>query len=140
MSAQSIGSPYDVRRPVFELIEGNGVEEVSFETRDLLKRIRAIELHVIEIREILQLSTVGTQTEIRASAIKSLWKVFWISQTIGLASLVTAELTKTFGRITADLKFLGLGLTFIALESVFLAKLRVGRKIGNGEEEDGANS
>src|SRR5258708_2941091 len=137
MSAQPVGRPYDLRRPIFELIEGNGAEDSSFETKDLLKRIRAIELQTAEIREILQLSTEDTHKDIETSGVKSLWNVFWVSQIIGLASLVVAELVTGLGPTSkSNLKFLGLGLTFIALECVFLAKLREWRGAMHGGEKD----
>lgn len=137
MSAQPVGRPYDLRRPIFELIEGNGVEDSTFDIKDLLKRIRAIELQTAEIHEILQLSTEDSQKDIETSAVKSLWNLFWVSQIIGLASLVVAELITSLGsNITSNLKFLGLGLTFIALECVFLVKLREWRGAMHGGEKD----
>src|SRR5258708_5030739 len=105
MSAQPIGRPYDLRRPIFELIEGNGSED--------------------------------SHKDVETSGVKSLWNVLWASQIIGLASLVFAELVTGLGPTSkSNLKFLGLGLTFIALECVFLAKLREWRGAMHGGEKD----
>jgi hypothetical protein len=135
MPAQAVGRPYDLRRPVFELIEGSGARAFD-DVQDLPSRVRAIELQTAEIREMLQVS-VESRRDANASSIKSLWNLFWFSQIVGFASLVIAELTSVFGKsIVSNLKFLGLCLTFIALESALLAKLASRSAKINGEQND----
>jgi hypothetical protein len=135
MSAQPIGRPYDLRRPPFELIEGSGARDFD-EVQDLPGRIRAIELQTAEIRELLQ-GSVESQRDAKASSIKALWRLFWFSQIVGFVSLVIAELTSYFGKGTlSNLKFLGLCLTFIALESALLAKLASRSVNTNGKQKD----
>src|SRR6266550_187304 len=96
MSAQPVGRPYNLRRPVFELIEGSGARAFD-EVQDLPSRIRTIELQTAEIREMLLVS-VASERDAKASSIKSLRKLFWFSQIVGFASLVIAELTTVFGK------------------------------------------
>ena len=70
------------------------------------------------------------------SSLKTLWRTFWIGQTVGLASLFATELvSNAFPQIVPHLKFLGFGLLFVGLECAFLAKLKENRPIEHGEEE-----
>jgi len=127
-------NPYRLTRPVFDLIPGGRVDRDELESYDLTERLRTIESQNREILEILAPLSEGETGLVSKSAVKPLWYLFWVCQISGLVSLVMADLPRLL-TIKGDVKFLGLALTFIGLESAFLAKFAERRVTKHAEEK-----
>jgi len=130
-SESAARNPYRLTRPVFDLIPGGRVDTRDLESDEFAERLRKIEDQNAEILQILGRGDLRTTQEVLP--LKPLWYLFWLCQIIGLASLLMAEIG--LSTIKGDLKFLGLGLTFIALEAAFLAKFAEGQIAKHGKEK-----
>ena len=114
--------PYSVSRPTFDLITGGQRSLSDWQSDDIVERLETIEIQTADIHRTLQ-AWFHTKAEVSTRGL-ALWRVFWPCQIIGFVSLVLVEMVGLTPTATKNLKFAGLGLIFVALESALVAKFK----------------
>lgn len=131
----AVRNPYSSTRPVFDLIPGGRKDIYDKESDEILETLQAIEKHTAETYRMVDVLVQGGAEESVSSSAKSVWRLFWSCQIIGFSSLIGAELGRLGLDATKNLRFLGLGLIFVALECVLVAKFLDYRGVSYGRKE-----
>gem|GEM_PF-5594991 len=127
-------NPYSSTRPVFDLIPGGQTKSYDKASEDVIERLQVIESQNAEILRMLGMAIQDESGQETSSSVKLLWRMFLSCQIVGFATLIVAELGRLAFEPTKNLRFLGLGLIFVAIESVLVAKFLQNRGGSHGSE------